>query len=459
MKELLTLSGIGVFALLAEIFNFKKLVFPVIIIGLGLNIFFSITDWNATETMLFEMANFDHFTLSFNIVTSIITMLWFGLSYARLNETEPQIDKHALIVFCLVGVLTMVSFTNLSMLFLGIEILSVSLYVLAGSNKMNIRSNESAFKYFLMGAFASSFLLFGIALLYGMTGSFDIHQIHTTLLSGSVLAKNTIYMSILLLIVGMGFKVSVSPFHFWAPDVYQGAPTHITAFMATIVKIAAFGAFYRLFSTALISMESVWINIIGVMIVLTLIISNFSAVQQLNAKRLLAYSSISNAGFILMTFLGMKTGNYHALLYYSTAYALSSLVAFFVIDNISAANNGDSSIAAFQGLYHRNTGLAVIMTIALLSLSGIPPLSGFLAKYFVFAQNFQSGYYGYVLVGIVASLISVYYYFKIIIAMFTNSELDTTSLNINRTSQLLLAITCLLIIVLGLFPGLITDYL
>lgn len=260
MKELLTLSLTGVFAMLAEMFNLRKIAFPLVIFGLAMTASWAVIDWNMNEMPFTDNGKpsyllFDNYALAFIALMCSVGILWFAMADDVLDGKKSQIDNVALVVFSMVGALIMVSFTNLVMLFLGIEILSVSLYVLAASDKTSISSNEAGFKYFLMGAFASGFLLFGIALIYGATGSFDLLAIRNASINLVNLTADGrasfLALGVLMLLIGLGFKVGAAPFHFWAPDVYTGSPIHVTAFMATIVKTAAFAAFFRTFTLGL----------------------------------------------------------------------------------------------------------------------------------------------------------------------------------------------------------------
>jgi NADH-quinone oxidoreductase subunit N len=461
LKELLLLIGLGVVALLAEIFNFKKVLFPLVLIGLAAVIGVCIFDWTPKDGDRYffsNMLNVNHYALGFTMVIMLVSIFWFLMSEKFLT-TGPSVSDHfALVLFALVGAFLMVSYNNMTMLFLGIETLSIPLYVLVGSKKENLASNESAFKYFLMGSFASGFLLFGIALIYGSTGSFDLGQIGAWTVRNHGNIPPLFYAGCLMMLVGMSFKVSAAPFHFWAPDVYQGAPTVITAFMSTIVKTAAFGAFFRLFWVAFSHSGVEWShNIMWGMAVATLLIGNITAVYQTNVKRMLAYSSIAHAGFIFIAILAMGPGSAGAILYYSLAYSLSSLSAFLVLYLVAANRAGDEHLDSFNGLVKKNPMLAGSMTIALLSLSGIPPLAGFFAKYFIFVSAIQQGFYWLVGIAIIGSLIGVYYYFKIIIAMFFRSAKDDGPVTIPSDQKALLFVLSLLILLLGLLPGVIMN--
>lgn len=458
MKALVLISILGVIALFAEMFKFKKQLFPVILLGLAAIFVVNIFDWN-TNILHFKMMYFDNYAVAFTGLMLVIALLWFLMSGDYFKEATNLTDHYALILFSLAGAVIMVSFANLTMLFLGIETLSLSMYVLAGSKKSNIFSNESAFKYFLMGSFATGFLLFGFALIYGVTDSFDLHQI-------ALYASHTktfpiiYYTGILMIIVGLSFKASIVPFHFWAPDVYDGAPTVITSYMATIVKIAAFAAFFRLFSTCFATVPKVWVNVLFVFVLLTLLIGNVTAVFQTRVKRMLAYSSISHAGFMLMAIVAMDKFSASAILYYTAAYSVATIAAFLIMHKVEEASEKGDKITAFDGLSKSNPFLALTMTVAMLSLAGIPPTAGFFAKYFIFTTALQNGFVWLVIFAVIAALIGVYYYFKIIIAMYFKPAKHTAhSIDVSVFHKVLLIATIVITIVLGIFPDLLVNLL
>lgn len=456
MKALVLLSSLGLISLLAEIFSFKKLLYPFVLIGLVATFIFNLSDWN-TNITYFKMMHYDNYAVAFTSVILVIAFLWFLMSESYFKEETSLTDHFALILFALAGTVIMVSYTNMTMLFLGIEILSISMYILAGSKKDDLGSNESAFKYLIMGAFATGFLLFGITLIYGSTGSFDLTEISNFVTSHQGTVPSIFYAGVLLMLIGLSFKVSAAPFHFWAPDVYQGAPTVITAFMATIVKTAAFAAFLRLFSTSFASVNDTWVNIVWVMAALTLLIGNITAVMQTSTKRMLAYSSVAHAGYMLLALLAGNSYSSSAILFYTTAYSIGSIATFCILNIVTNAK-GNDSVDSFNGLGKSNPMLAFVMTIALLSLAGIPPTAGFFAKYYIFTAAFQSGFTGLVLIAIVASLVGVYYYFRIIIAMyFKESNDETIAIQLNH--KILLIVVAVATILLGLFPDFIIRLL
>ncbi|MFN7115875.1 MAG: NADH-quinone oxidoreductase subunit N [Saprospiraceae bacterium] len=456
MKELITISALGVIALFAEMFYFKRALFPIVLLGLALLVGFAYFDLGSNET-LYGMMRMDNFALGFTMVMGVSGLIWFSLAQTYLKEETSFTDHVALILFAMTGGLVMVSYTNLVLLFIGIEILSISLYVLAGSQKTDFGSNEAAFKYFLMGAFASGFLLFGIALVYGMTGSFDLYDIANVINTNAVKSLSVLYAGILLMIVGLGFKASMAPFHFWGPDVYQGSPTPVTAFMATIVKSVAVAAFLRLFMVSFVETKASWEGILLGMAVLTLLIGNVTAVLQTSVKRMLAFSSVSHAGYLLLAIIALNDQSAKAILYYAAAYSVASLAAFFVV-HILQTNGKSDDIHAFNGLSKSNPTLAFIMTVALLSLAGIPPLSGFLAKYFIFSAALSAGYLWMVLIAVFASLIGVYYYFRIIIAMYWGESVGS-KMSVQPLHQIVLMLTCIVILFIGLLPQLITGFI
>ena len=455
MKELLTLALTGIFTMLADMFDLRKLVFPLALLGLATTISWSIFDWGLNQK-IYGMMLVDNFALAFTIVMSVTALLWFVMSEDYFSNMKAVTDRYSLVFFALTGAMCMVSYTNMVMLFIGIEIMSVSMYVLAGSNKSDMASNESAFKYFLMGAFASGFLLLGIALIYGATGTFDTLGVRAAM--GELSKSGLTSVGIIMIIIGMGFKIGAAPFHFWTPDVYQGAPTPITAFMATVVKTAAVASMYRLFITCFPGMGDIWQDVFAAMIVLTLLIGNIVAVMQHDAKRMMAFSSISHAGYMLFSIFLSSTESDNSILFYTAAYSLASIVGFTVIYAVQKAR-GTTSISAFNGLGKTNPLLAVAMTIALLSMAGIPPLAGFMAKYYIFINAIEQGFMPIVLFAIVMSLVGVYYYFKLIIAMFLHENTEGGKVEADGLQTLLLIVGCIGLLLLGVLPSLVYNLL
>ncbi|HEY5825309.1 MAG TPA: NADH-quinone oxidoreductase subunit N [Cyclobacteriaceae bacterium] len=453
MNALYVICGLGLVSLIAELVNFKKQLIPVLIIGLIGAVTLSVLDWNTSLHYFNDMAIFDNVAIGFSVLICSVAVLWFWMAGDYFHEETHITDQAALVIFVVAGSIIMTSFNNMAMLFLGIEVLSLSLYVLAGSRKENLFSNEAAFKYFLMGSFATGFLLMGMALVYGATGQFHLDKIASAIATQPNL-PGFFYAGVVMIVVGLSFKVSAVPFHFWAPDVYEGSPTVITALMATIVKTAAFAAFYRIVWYCFPGVQGSWLIALQVITVLTLVLANVSAVFQLKVKRMLAYSSVGHAGYIL---LALTTGGIDSaltIIYYLAAYSAATLCAFSVLNRIE--QQGYYSEENFNGLYKRSPFLAVAMTIALLSMAGIPPLAGFFGKYLVFVSALKQGYVGVVIVAVVTSLIGVYYYLRVIVNMYFKSS-PSANIEVSSSLRVLLIILIALIIGLGVFPDLLTS--
>lgn len=450
MNALFVICGIGVFSLLAEVFNIKRWVTIVSFVGLVVALGVIILDWNAISYYYHGMLFFDRFAIAFACLILVISIFWYWMSGDFFKGEAHRTDKSALVFFVIAGALMMVAFNNMTVLFLGIEILSISLYVLAGSNKENLFSTEAAFKYFLMGSFATGFLLFGITLVYGATGSFNIVAI-ADFISNHPTLPRFLYIGILLMMIGLAFKISAVPFHAWAPDVYEGSPTPITALMSTVVKIGAFAAFVKIFSVCFARFSYSLILFEQGIMVLTLVVANVTAVYQNNVKRMLAYSSVGQVGYLLLAFSSDGVHSSGVIFYYLTAYALASIMAFAVVQIIES-KKGSANIINFHGLLKSNPLLAIAMTVAMLSLAGIPPLAGFFGKYLVFTLSVSKGFVGLTVVAVITSLIGVYYYFKPIVAMYQSAG---QPILVSKSQQVLLLILLFLNLLIGLFPDLV----
>ena len=403
-----------------------------------------------------DMLHFNSFNLTFINVALGCTLLYFLLSGRDIEKVGEHVSEYfALLFFVLCGVAIISTFNSLLMLFIGIEIVSIPLYILTGSDKRNLKSNEAALKYFLMGAFSTGIMLLGIAFLYGgsETGSFYIDNI----ISGSGPIPAMIAAGLVLLLVSMSFKVSAAPFHFWTPDVYDGAPTVFTSFMATIVKAAAFFAFVRLFETSFGDMHKQWQTLIVILIAATLLIGNLTAVFQQSVKRMLAYSSIAQAGFMLFSLFALNNLAKEGLVLYAAAYSLASIGIFAILIKMK-----DYTVDGFNGLGKQQPLLAITATVFLLSLTGIPLTAGFQSKFYMLMAAVKNGTHVWLVIfAVLCAAISAYYYFRIIQAMFFKEATDDVPLadDITPAFKILLVITCILIIALGLFPTLLTDWL
>ncbi|MPT33289.1 MAG: NADH-quinone oxidoreductase subunit N [Chryseobacterium sp.] len=367
-----------------------------------------------------SMYDYSYNAALFTKVSIVVTTLLFFLGgFAFSNHRSHQSELYALMLFALCGGIVLFGFQNLVTLFIGIEILSIPLYVMAGANKTDLRSTEASMKYFLMGAFATGFLLFGVALVYGSAGSFDLYAIHDFAYNNP---KNLmLIMGAILMLSALAFKVSLAPFHMWSPDVYQGSPSLITAFMASVVKISGFFALFKLMTIAFGGIAGDWINILGVFIILTLLLANVMGLVQTNAKRMLAYSSVSHAGYISLIFFGINNFSTYILGYYLFAYSLATVGVFISLIWVEKIKK-ETSFAAFNGLGKREPLLAVVSTISMLSMAGIPLTAGFIGKLGIFNQAVAGHYEFLVLIAVLGSALSIAYYLRLIIAMFFYKE-------------------------------------
>lgn len=456
MKTLVYTSALGLLCMLAEMFNLRKFILPLAVAGLLAIFGLNAMSWGVNQGFYHNMVVIDNYSVVFSgllIMLAVFIVILSGNFYK--NEQSKISDYLAIIIFTLCGALALVSFGNMAMFFLGIEVLSISLYILAGSKRKELRSNEAAMKYFLLGSFASGILLFGIALIYGETGSFDLLNISEY--TGMAQPSPLFFIGAGMILIALLFKVSAAPFHFWAPDVYEGSPTLTTAMMATIAKIAAFAAFYRLFSSSLILSFPTYAWVMSGVTALTIVIGNFSALNQDSFKRMLAFSGISHAGYMLLGIISLYGKTDNALFYYSLAYGVSSIAAF-AIAILVAANAGSEKFEAFNGLGKRKPLLALALTIAMLSMSGIPPFAGFFGKYYIFSEAIRTGHLGLVVLAVVNSIVGVYYYFKVIMAMYTKESSDVV-FTIKPAYSLVIAICVLLTILVGIFPSAFANLL
>ena len=405
-----------------------------------------------------DLLRFQKFGLFFNSIAISATLIYVILSGRDIeNAGNYPAEYFALIFFVLCGVSILCGFNSLLMLFLGIEILSIPLYILTGSDKRNLKSNESSLKYFLMGAFTAGIMLMGIALIYGATGSFGISSPSiVTTPTGSTAVPKASYLEIagvLLLFVAMCFKVSAAPFHFWTPDVYDGAPSVFTSFMATIVKAAGFFAFIRLLEGQSPILGPTWKILLSFVIIATLLIGNITAVFQQSVKRMLAYSSIAQAGFMLFALYSANDISKEGILLYAAAYSLATIGVFAVLIKMK-----DYTLDGFNGLAKSEPVLALTTTICLLSLSGIPLTAGFFAKYYMLASVVKTGTgLWLVIVAVLFAAVSVYYYFRVIQAMYFREGVAETS-EITPGFKAGLVFVAALIVLIGVLPSVLLNY-
>ena len=395
----------------------------------------------------------DQLSVFFIFIFTISSALAILLSIDFNKREDIKVGEfYSLILFCTVGMILLASATDMIMLFLGIEVVSICLYVLAGIRRNDVRSNEAALKYFLLGAFATGFLLYGMTLVYGATGTTNLLKMAEVLSLGQVNSQPILLMGVVLMVIGFGFKVAAVPFHMWAPDVYQGAPTPVTAFMAVGPKAAAFAAIYRVFAIAMPELASSWELLLIVIAVLSMFIGNLGAIMQTNIKRLLAYSSISHVGYILIAVIARKSIGSSALLYYMLSYAFMIFGAFAIVIIMGRKGHENQEIQHYSGLGFKHPLIALCMTVFLLSLGGMPPLAGFVAKFYIFSAALKEGYVYLVVIAVLNSVISFYYYLKVIVHMYMKDPTEEFQPSLTPMTLFVVALALFGTFELGLFP-------
>lgn len=460
MNTLIIISVLPILLLYLGLYNAHKALLPVTVIGLLAALGCAIGQWNSNAVPIYHgMMLFDNFSVAFSTITIITTVLIIFLSRGYFERISTHVaEYYAIMLFSLAGIIAMVSFYNLTMLFIGIEIMSVSLYILAGIKKSDFSSNEAALKYFLMGAFSTGFLLLGITLIYGSTGSFSLEAISNWVLDHPHANDITpmFYTGVLLIIVGLCFKVGAAPFHFWTPDVYEGSPTLITAFMSTVVKTAGFAAFLRLFSACFAPLSDFWAPVLLAITVATLFIGNITALYQHSFKRMLAFSSISHAGYLLFAIVALGASSGSSVLTYAAAYSIASIIAFGALILVQQ-QSGSDSFESFNGLGKKNPFLALVVTIAMLSLAGIPLTAGFIGKFYMFTTALKHYQVWLVVLAVVNAIISIFYYFRVIVAMYFRDG-ERTELVVPVYYKLVLGFSALATIVIGVYPEVISKF-
>ncbi|MBQ0117204.1 MAG: NADH-quinone oxidoreductase subunit N [Flavobacterium sp.] len=453
MNTLIAISLLGILCLLLEVFNLRKAIVPVTAVGLAATLVYTISLLGTNTSHYNNMVVTNKFTIGFSSLFIVLTLFLVLLSADFYQKTAHKIADYVSIkIFLLAGGIAMVSFGNMAMFFLGLEILSISLYILAGSNPLSLKSNEAGMKYFIMGSFASAVILFGIALVYGAIGSFDVNQIYEA--SHSASTVDWFYIGASMISVGMLFKIAAVPFHFWAPDVYEGAPALTTATMSTLAKVVAIAAFFKLNRYLNGNMKEAYEVMLVVIAILSMTVGNIMALKQYNVKRILAYSGISHAGFMLVSLLNV---NLYAptLFYYTIAYATAGMAAFAVVIYV-CKDKENEDIEHFRGFGKQNPVLGAVLTAALLSMGGIPIFSGFFAKFFIFNEALHSHYTVLVVFGILNSIIAIGYYFRIIGTLFSGQSV-TENKKIPLVYYLVALGAIAINIGIGILPSIITG--
>ena len=428
--------------------------------GVGVATIAAVSLWGQDRTAFSGAIAADGFFVFFAVVSLAIVALTIILSAEFVTrEGFSAAEYYSLILFAGSGMLILVASRDLIVLLIGLEILSMSLYILAGFAREKLTSEEAAIKYFLLGSFSLALLVYGSALMYGATGSTQFGAIAESLKQPELLSNPLLLVASALILVGFAFKLSFVPFHMWTPDVYEGAPTSVTAFMAVGTKAAVFAGLLRILTEALPAVRTEWSIVLWALAILTMILGNVAAIVQTNVKRMLAYSSVAQAGYMLVAVVASGVGasiglGKDALMFYVAAYAVMNLGAFAVIQVLSGKQDDTTNLSSFNGLATRSPMLAAAMAVFLLSLAGIPPTGGFMAKLYVFSAAVQSGYSELAIVGVLTSAVATFYYLKLIVAMYMRPSDDgAVAVRIPASLGLVLAVAVLLTIQMGVLPS------
>jgi NADH-quinone oxidoreductase subunit N len=462
----LVLVGTGIIVLLAGVFLRRRATDALLVISLAgvigaAAVSVTLWHWHGSLTVLNGMVATDRFSVVTRLTILGVTALGllFGHHYFdRIGETRNEF--YALVLFCASGMTLFASGSDLIAIFLGLEILSLSLYVLTGFSP-RLGATEASMKYFLLGSFSSAFFLFGVAMAYGATGGTNLGDIAGGL-SGTTGNQALAVTALALLAIGFSFKVALVPFHMWTPDVYQGAPTAVTAFMSAGTKVAAFAALIRVFFTAFQPLTWDWTPVVWVLAAVTVVVGSVLAISQTDIKRMLAYSSIAHAGFILMALSAADQNpqaGIRAALFYLVAYAAMIAGAFGVVMLVSGHGEERTALAAYRGLYRRSPVLTGLLTVFLLSMAGIPPAAGFIAKVGVFSAAIAAGHWELALIGVVASVVAAFFYIRVLVLMYMYEPEGDVPTDPAPVPVFAVALAAAVTLVLGVLPGIVLGLL
>lgn len=460
LSHVLTLACVGLIILVLDLFHpNKRLMAYIALAGVALAGLQAITSFGGSVYAFNDTFVSDNFSVFFSVIFCIGTALTILIS---VNYTEQEqinySEYYVLLIFATIGMIVMASASDLITVFLGLELMSIALYVLAGINRASSKSAESSLKYFLLGAFATCFLLYGMAFVYGAVGSTNLNEIASAIRENRLNSSSMLYMGVGLVTIGLGFKVASVPFHMWTPDVYEGAPTSVTAFMSVGPKAAGFAAFFRVYLIGFSDVAEGTDTLIWILAVLSMTVGNLGALLQENIKRMLGYSSIAHVGYVLVALVAGNELGSAAVLYYMLAYCFMNIGVFAVV--IALGKKGEESvfIKSYSGLSIRHPVLALAMAIFLFSLAGIPPLAGFMAKFYVFSAAISAGYVWLAVIAVLNSVIGVYFYLRITVLMYmTEPEEESAPLAISPFMVAALVITVIATVHLGIFPSSIID--
>jgi NADH-quinone oxidoreductase subunit N len=457
-ETILTVTALSVLTLEMARVSRPWIILSVAVLGLLLSAAAAFITSGNNQILFGGMLKLNQISLFFDMLyisIGLITLI-FSQGYLEKRGSKSRGEYPVLILFAVIGMMLMTRANDLVIVFLGLELLSISLYVLVGFLRHDNLSNESGLKYLLLGAFATGFFLFGAAFTYGATGTTNYDGIVLAIANDNILSKIYLVLGIGLLLIGFAFKVALVPFHMWSPDVYQGAPTTVTGFLCTAPKAAGFGALLILFNNPLADMHYQWQDIFWLLAVLTMTVGNVTALVQSNVKRMLAFSSISHAGFLVMGILVLNVSSISAVLFYLVTYSVINLGSFAIVSAVEREENG-LKFKDYRGLGLRYPWLAAAMTIFMISLAGFPPTAGFVAKYGLFSAAIAEGYIWLVVIAVLNTLISVYYYLRLVINMYMKEEENALISSFNIIVIGLIWIMAAMMIILGIIPGFLLE--
>ncbi|MEO5357504.1 MAG: NADH-quinone oxidoreductase subunit N [Nitrospirae bacterium YQR-1] len=454
----LVLVVLGLLLLMLDVITGKKEILALVTLTGAIIAFYFIK--SSTGILFDGMYVADSYSNFFKTIF-IINLLLSTLISVKYLETEKALhgEYYALLVFATIGMMSIASAGNLIVLYLGLELMSLSIYVLCGFLRSDTKSTESAIKYFLLGAFSTAILLFAVSLLYGSTGSLDFNKIATSVIAmGPDGAKPLLLFSVALFVAAVGFKIAAVPFHMWSPDVYEGAPTSVTAFMSVGPKAAGFAIVGKVFFVALYYLQIEWVKLLIPISVATMIVGNVLAISQTNIKRMLAYSSIAHAGYALLGIIAATSQGLSATMNYMLIYMFMNVGAFAVVIMLRTGNFIGDELKDYLGLAKTHPAVAMLMMVFMFSLTGIPPTAGFIGKFYIFTALIQRGYITLAAVAVLISVISAFFYLRVVMFMYMKEPEVETAVSDSLYLKVALAVSAAMVVVIGIFPGKFLEF-
>ncbi|UCE71815.1 MAG: NADH-quinone oxidoreductase subunit N [Nitrospiraceae bacterium] len=460
MPELAMIS-VGLLLLMLDLVVKRKEIIAIIGVAGALVALYgtvSVYGMSESQTVFADMFLLDKYSCFFKIIfyLNVIFTICISFKYMAIEKAAFG-EYYALLLFATAGMMIMASAADLMILYLGLELMALSTYILAGLLRKQARSNEAAVKYFFLGAFSSAFLLYGIALTYGMTGTTNITDIATSLFTLGIHDSPVMYLGVIFMIVAFGFKVALVPFHMWAPDVYEGAPTSITAFMSVGPKAAGFAVLGRVLFEAFGSMQPQWSAVLVPLAILTMVVGSVIALAQSNIKRMLAYSSIAHAGYMLLGIIAGTPEGLTSTINYLMIYTFMNIGAFTIVVMLRREGFQGEKIEDYMGLAKSHPMASALMLIFMFSLTGIPPTAGFIGKFYVFMEAINAGYTYLAIIAALFSVVSAFFYLRIVVYMYMKESQNEIVLTTSGPAGIVLAITCLAVLIIGIFPSILLS--